>query len=987
MAAAVQPSGLMDIASSLTQDEIPFKLRCAICNKLAVNAFRLPCCDQAICENCQSSLPETCPVCAHTPISSDLCKPNKALRTTLKAFLRTEEKKREKERQAALPPGTNDATPAEEVPVNQDTQQESQAADAAPADRVASSDAKEVLKGPQSADNITPAPVEVGAPGVEQEGTNGIAQDEPVENGPGTAVQAADAEQKEPAEGDGAADTETPQQTQQETSQDAQPTADFPNPMGFSMNPGMFANMAWGANPMMAQFMGNGMMGFPNPMGIPGIGIDPMAASQGMFGGYGMMNGMSNGMNMGMNFNAGQEMYGGWDGSQNNMWNGSQDKFNPNAFANGMGAQFGDLSGFGGYNMSQPNGVHAQMQQQPFPNQDFQNGYYGPGNYRGRGRGYFAGGRGRGGYGGHMQPNTPHNANSALQDGNFASMNEGMPSQVDEGTVGDTSTTTKDQNVNDGTAPDGPESSNDPATKESNKDDSRESIPPTDGASEQAVPDGQELHGIPTIDSFDQANNIHGMPAGPMGFPGHMNQGFGRGGGYMRGGFPGGRGGFGGQQSMAGAGMQPRGPGVEGAPAAPRAMREGLPNTSVFRQRNFQPLGRGSIPPGRATEPSETPHPDPEHEEQNASPASRSASRARSRSKSRNRSRSRSRSRSNSHRHYRPRSQSVEDIGERDHGRSHPGKERSAPEDDERRARSPSLDSHRSSRHRDKGRDRRSSRSRRSHRSRRHRSRSRSRSPGPTHRSTVRDEDRLSSIREESASSRSRNRNFDDLDMSGPAHRSGKDHSGRREEDREKERDRERDSRRRDRERERERDRDRDRDRDRHRDRDRERERERERDRDRDRHRDRDRPRSRDRKRSRRDRSESATVDSDYDSRRTKRGRDDDARNSTRERTRGAKEKLSSSTSRPSDAEKDPITLEREARNRERLLKEQQRREAMQADWDWDSGKSSRRRDSRQERERDRDRAGRRLNYKYDDEADAARAARVEREREASRWA
>jgi hypothetical protein len=50
----------------------------------------------------------------------------------------------------------------------------------------------------------------------------------------------------------------------------------------------------------------------------------------------------------------------------------------------------------------------------------------------------------------------------------------------------------------------------------------------------------------------------------------------------------------------------------------------------------------------------------------------------------------------------------------------------------------------------------------------------------------------------------------------------------------------------------------------------------------------------------------------------------------------------------------------------------------MQADRD--AGKSSRRRDSRQER------AGRRLNYKYDDETDAARAARVEREREAGRW-
>lgn len=63
----------------------------------------------------QASLPDTCPVCAHTPLSSDLCKPNKALRTTLKAFLRTEEKKREKDRQSATPatvPASGDGTPA-----------------------------------------------------------------------------------------------------------------------------------------------------------------------------------------------------------------------------------------------------------------------------------------------------------------------------------------------------------------------------------------------------------------------------------------------------------------------------------------------------------------------------------------------------------------------------------------------------------------------------------------------------------------------------------------------------------------------------------------------------------------------------------------------------------------------------------------------------------------------------------------------------------
>jgi hypothetical protein len=41
------------------------------------------------------SLPSTCPVCEHTPIAAEDCKPNKSLRTTIKVFLRTEEKKRE----------------------------------------------------------------------------------------------------------------------------------------------------------------------------------------------------------------------------------------------------------------------------------------------------------------------------------------------------------------------------------------------------------------------------------------------------------------------------------------------------------------------------------------------------------------------------------------------------------------------------------------------------------------------------------------------------------------------------------------------------------------------------------------------------------------------------------------------------------------------------------------------------------------------------
>lgn len=41
------------------------------------------------------SLPSTCPVCEHTPISAEDCKPNKSLRMTTRAFLKTAEKKRD----------------------------------------------------------------------------------------------------------------------------------------------------------------------------------------------------------------------------------------------------------------------------------------------------------------------------------------------------------------------------------------------------------------------------------------------------------------------------------------------------------------------------------------------------------------------------------------------------------------------------------------------------------------------------------------------------------------------------------------------------------------------------------------------------------------------------------------------------------------------------------------------------------------------------
>src|ERR1700754_1343132 len=111
MAAKVADNGMEDIAkyafsfnvvefsltdnSSLTEAEVvPTKLRCAICDKVAFNAFKLPCCDQNICSNCtshvtisscrhqhvpgQSSLPEACPICQHSPLNADDAKPSKS---------------------------------------------------------------------------------------------------------------------------------------------------------------------------------------------------------------------------------------------------------------------------------------------------------------------------------------------------------------------------------------------------------------------------------------------------------------------------------------------------------------------------------------------------------------------------------------------------------------------------------------------------------------------------------------------------------------------------------------------------------------------------------------------------------------------------------------------------------------------------------------------------------------------------------------------
>lgn len=90
-------------------------------------------------------------------MSPDLCKPNKALRITLKAFLRTEEKKREKDRQAAAAPPT--PTTAAPVPTEAAVPVESTEQDkiSPPVQQGADEVANEESKGNDGTTNATPA--------------------------------------------------------------------------------------------------------------------------------------------------------------------------------------------------------------------------------------------------------------------------------------------------------------------------------------------------------------------------------------------------------------------------------------------------------------------------------------------------------------------------------------------------------------------------------------------------------------------------------------------------------------------------------------------------------------------------------------------------------------------------------------------------------------------------------------------------------------
>ncbi|KAF2497912.1 hypothetical protein BU16DRAFT_580481 [Lophium mytilinum] len=366
-----------DIASSFAPGDIPVKLRCAIDSKLVVNAFRLPCCDQNICGSCQSALPESCPVCAHSPLSADACQPSKGLRLTVSAFIKKEEKKREKERAANNTP--KPAAVADPVPLATASSSEQ-----APDNSDQAVQSVETSSSQQDNSNLNGASAaEVGIAGseapvddnqaLEQQTLESTSLPQPLDARRGSTAQAPVSTQS--VERTSAAPESQSQDAQNGVQSGSNTEGQDPSAM-WNMNggqgqmyPGAFGNfnngMDWsgttGFNPMMQ--MPNGMNSgdwnnYSSMMGMPGMNMGPM--SQGMFGGFGGqgmgMSGMA-GMNMGMNYGGG---YGtGWNGQQ--MSGGD--------FG---GANAGYYPG-GGYNQSSQGNFPHQMHQQQFPKNNFQN--------------------------------------------------------------------------------------------------------------------------------------------------------------------------------------------------------------------------------------------------------------------------------------------------------------------------------------------------------------------------------------------------------------------------------------------------------------------------------------------------------------------------------------------------------------------------------------------------------------------------------------
>ena len=535
-------------------------------------------------------------------------------------------------------------------------------------------------------------------------------------------------------------------------------------------------------------------------IGMPGM-MDPTMMTQGMFGGFGGQGMGMNGMNMGMGFEAGQGAFGGGFNGQP-TWNTAQNKFNQNAYGGhtGSGSDFGTNAGYGaGYNQHHQ-GNFNQMHQ--YPNNDFHHGHHGQGfqnRGRGRGRGYFNAGRGRGGY---QQYNQSAQGNQA----NYDSYQQQAPLQVTrrgspqygekleqpaqssdqdakvDGKAGGLSAEDQfDKELNPGDADD---EMQDPALMplippELPKDIASTEPPAIEKHEEQvdvqaeAITGQDKLTAIESIVSEDVPKPVAStvevksaitspampppsplIPTGPAALtsteqPIESSRGTGsttamsthshsvsqgQGSGYVPNG------------SVARAHsrsssirslvppQEPKGLGVEGAPKGPKALREGRPNIGY---KGFVPPPRTSVPaqvrPNSSIAP--TRYAVPSLTSLNIPLMDTSPAHERQRSKSRTRSRSPARHHSSHHHHHRHRSTSPSSDSERErrrerhrrHARKYDDEDVESRKQKSSRTRDASLEpsekrsSHRSRREHEKDKDAERS----SHRSHRHRDRSR----------------------------------------------------------------------------------------------------------------------------------------------------------------------------------------------------------------------------------------------------------------------
>ncbi|KAG0647642.1 hypothetical protein D0Z07_6880 [Hyphodiscus hymeniophilus] len=587
----------------------------------------------------QSTLPSTCPVCEHSPVASEDCKPHKSLRTTIRVFLRTEEKKREALRlkeakdtppatpieseaiQAAAPPHFSLKPPATiDAPVADVKSEPSPSADPV----------ESGLANPEELARLQEAQQDIPQPSIEEIRPG----QEPTSEGDINT-----AENDDTGEEAGRNDV-TDIKTQPEgMSQmpafgagfgfDASAAGGFP---GFGGDMSQMQMMMAMQNGITPNAFGNLPM-----MGMPGMNMDHMMM-QNMFmnGGFGTGMGVNNMNSMSMGMGLG-DFGGGVGGGFNNSWNGQQswnvgqDNFkDPNAAGMGSGDYGANNSGYA----SQASGYNQGNYGHGNHHNEYQNNNFG---YRGRGRGRGGYGRGSYGYGSHdfsqqypqqfgagNQYNGPISETGSVPTG--PKVDPAPADNVDEFGREIRQTSEAKEAATESEVP-----KDDNTVAQTGVANSDEALANTDQPSTDFVAESADEfvpRPIQTLDEFEAPY------AQTSSYNGYNNK------------YPG-RGGFHNGSGSMHPPMKPLDVPLN-APTGPKAMRDGLPNTSIAHLR-----ARGLITasPSPIVNGSTSVAPEPSIKDEKEMDRSRSPSRERSRSRSRDMRRSRSAERHRSHRH------------------------------------------------------------------------------------------------------------------------------------------------------------------------------------------------------------------------------------------------------------------------------------------------------------------------------------------------